>query len=757
MFKKIVKPYDFKWLTNEIEILDKVSDDKINIMIKQAIFMNIYNNGSFKNWYINFFEYTVSYDESNKKEQEQAYIKFANDVRNRIYTELTNQNVNNIDKSKIIYTTTRNGEDITSTIKKVDYRVYYMSPNVTSNNLSISLNEKDIILKSILELHFKNKLLSHNGSSVINAFAINEDYYIHCYFKLLNKKKGIGVLHCLKPNIKLIDNKLKIELRSVSFLAKDLKINPGIVAEKSLNKVPDITFNDAGNNYKVIDFADARKYYVNHILLDFDQFKGTKLGNYINCMETMSKVFEGLNIKINRLLSHPQEVFTELFTVDVLNEKEELYIAIEKSDYLYLSQSNLNLMDGKGIIKYANEIEIIESQIKAIFPSITTKIYIFEGKPILKSNELYLTITLKNKKEDHYIYDKENVLNNESAKKIYFSGNNKYSDLDWYTQQKIEILKENERGSNEFITQGLVLNKDEPLFYDDKTKVEINKNNLIKKVVYELTIKKLLFKNRGFDVINNNYKNIKVLKRFVVKIKTGNIVERYGYLNAFIKNNRLIIDESKLLDSIDYNKIINKYQLKNLERKNCYSSTFFIIDDEFIIKKKNNELNPIPVLSFNATINSNLNPYVTVFRTLTKDKKDGTGKIIKQGGVLTNNLSKTITNEHFLNYNLPNLRKMTGDNSLKADSYCLIEFKNKEVNYFCTEKNSLNLSVDSINRMESLSLYKEQDFEMEKIDFNLNRDVLEFYLSLTTDNLININSYSKVTLLEKMLDVLWDN
>lgn len=744
--KNIIPAEKLEWLTNQIQITDDMNIDKMNNILKKAVFNNVYTNNIFGDWYIHYFDQKLTGD--NDDEKYTNVIIFNETIKSRIKKHLSKFNIK-VESKKLVYSTIVINKEENSTT----YRIIYLAPDIPCSFLSADKginNEK--ILECILKLHLKNYIISNSGYNVVDSFSINEDYYIYCFFKKNNTKAEKGILYCLKPILTVNKGIVSIELVSCAFEAETSQCK----TKKNLNKkellkmqnVPDISFIEDNNAYKIVCFADARKYNLNHILLDFDKFKGTKLGKHIYINELMNTILFNLNIKNKAVTTNPELVFHNLLNVNFHSQKEKIYIAVEESDYHFLCKNSVSI---SGVLK--NEIDLLKETIKKNFPHIDTEIYIFKDTPKLKENELYIAITLKESYKDNYIYNGDNNLLNTSVPKIVL-GKKIYTNLDWYTKQKMEIFKNNELGTNKFVTQGLVLRKDLGLFFND-TK-EVNKTNLVNKLVYDLLIKKMLYTQKKLNIEDYGFKDIKIFKRFSILSNKSKHV-RYGIIHAKIESDCLQIVEAKLISEKEYENISAEYLLENIGEDHIHKSTFVIINGEHIIKIKNNRLNPIPIGQLNMKKHPDNNPLYTNLRSYTREKKDKSGKIITEAGIKTNNLSKSLENNHFVNYNLKTIKKLTGGNNKIDCSYCLLEFKDKDLNYFCIDKNNIEMTVQKINRMECLSLYRLKDFSLNKIKFEENKNILDFYLGLTTDNMININSYSKSTILEKMLNTLWDN
>lgn len=744
--KKIVHKNKIEWLTNQTVIKDDINESRLNSLFKHPIFKDIYSNSQYSDWYINYFEESVLLDD----QKEKNYQDFNNRIKERIQNHLKLFNIQ-VSYKYIAYSTIV----LEKTENMITYIIIYMAPERPISSLQISNKTiKDNYFLSLIKLNFKNEIMSADGNAIIENFAINEDYFIYCFFEKLETNGNTGILHCLKPFITFNESILSIDFKATAFYAEDVQnLSKRILNKAELLKmknVPEINFVENNKKYKVICFADAREYNINHILIDSDKFKSSKLGQFIYSNKLIRKILLSLKIENEPVISKPTDVFLDLLKMNVEDKIIEVHIAIEESDYDFLINKNF-VLEGQQI----NELDLLKKQIKNNFPWITLINYIFKKTPALEKDKLYLCITLKEYYKDHYIYSESKNLKKNSVQQIIANGK-EIKNLDWYTQIKKEIFENNLSGNCETVTQGLVLRKDLPFFINNNK--EVNKKNLIKKIVNELFIKSLLFKHRTFKINNCDFKSLKMFKKFAVKKTNGQIYVKYAYLSCSINKDLLTIKDAFLISEDCYENLLADYQIESISERGIYKSAFLILDDKYIIKVKNNVLNPIPIGNSQIWLDLNINPLYTKRRTISKiEKEDAKGNVIMKKGTLTNNLSKSFEDNHFVNYNITTVKNLIGSKVKIPYSYCLVEFKNKKVDYFCVDKNNIKLTIPKINRMESLSLYEYKDFEINQLNFENNKNILEFYLGLTTDDIININSYSKSTILEKMLNILWDN
>lgn len=747
------------WLSNHIELDEEITTDKINVLLKQKVYLDVYNNNQYQDWYIHTIEEKVIF--TDKKNKNNDYILFAENVKKRILAHLNNENVI-CDMKKITYTTMRILEENDG----ITYRIFYLAPNQSNYHIANNTSQTDRlkIMECILRLHFKSKVLSNGNLNNVDSVAINENYYLISETKVFGKNKKDILIYAFEPVITLNrNNVIEIYLKSVAF-----KSNSEGHKTNSKRKIS-FEYYQQGNKFLIEEFADARTYTLNHINIDFESFQKTKLAKYIKSYEFMEDILKNLHLKRNEVILNPTHANDDLLRIDFneITNNKKIYLTIKKDDYDFLQNRKIELSN-----KVTSDIEILKENIYKEFPGIIVEEYIFDQEPVLTENHLYLCVTLKEKDDDHYIKNGEDTLDKETVQKIMLY-EKKLNDLDWYTKVKTKIFSNNMKGSNNLITQGVVFNKEETIFAKKAEKDKkmkngniikagefelINSDNLIKKYVYELLIKEMLFSSLKLKFKNPYYSDIKCFKRYSVKEKRGTIKEIFTYIHAKIMNNEIYIKEYKLLDKENYTILSEKYHISS--ETNDYKQLIMILDDKFIIKVGDNSLNPLPLGSINMFLDDELNPLKTTARSISKkDKYDKNKNLIHSKNSLTKNLTKSRDYPFFINYNLPTYHSLVKKRAKdkKNNTFCLIEFKKKDVFYFCIDKYSLEAKIQKVNRLEKLSFYEIDGYEINQLKVSDNIDMLEFYLSLTTENLININNISKSTILEKMCNVIWDN
>ena len=115
------------WLSNHIELDEDIITDKINVLLKQKVYLDVYNNNQYQDWYIHTIEEKVIF--TDKKNKNNDYIVFAENVKKRILAHLNNENVI-CDIKKITYTTMRILEENDGIKHTIRNQIHLLHPHL---------------------------------------------------------------------------------------------------------------------------------------------------------------------------------------------------------------------------------------------------------------------------------------------------------------------------------------------------------------------------------------------------------------------------------------------------------------------------------------------------------------------------------------------------------------------------------------------------------------------------------------------------
>jgi hypothetical protein len=621
--------------------------NNININSKSNLFIYDYNT-SYKNININD-EYSSDII-INKLNSKLNSVNFNNyefnidDISNKLIFKKTNFSLKIINNSNLLYyigfssnniyyqhvSITGNSGFFNSNFYLSDFEIPFNNIEITDNNNSFKLNDKEIIINSSiytpleLIIQIENKIQDNDYEVIYfyNKFCIKKknfmilNYDINSYFKFNNNIKNVNIIINNSNNNLSYNIGSEIENRFI----KNNYYNLNELINEISNIIKPINIKINNDKIEVYDINYFNLENINNNILD-------TLGFYINSAvfsyirNELYIINSGKNYKINDIIKiiNPNNNDDIIIgkTIEINNNKSLKKIEIISREGKWNISSNKLLIDyNKSAydIKYINNYYTITSNIISFIyiNERNNKLYIKNNDNVLEPdtliipNDNYTPLKLKN--------IIQNILYNNSYDIIFDIEENKYIFI-----------------NNSYINFTILS------FSPDDWKYT---NNVIPTLGFRSSINLVslnskIYSNIFSNYVNNNsyYSDISINSILDSDIK-NNIQNKLGNdFNIKYENNKYTISKTNFsLYHNNYNGFFDKFSFNTsetyedyyLNNNDCFyvSSTIIInIDEEIYFNNKNNiifinNLSKIDNLLFNSNIKIKLDNYYENFNKL---------------------------------------------------------------------------------------------------------------------------------------------
>ena len=702
-------------LLNEFDLSDNNFDASwINNIISKPIAKNVLvqlDNGKMveHDFYINFDEIVLPQD----KDKEKFYKNLNITIKQHISNVWNSSNIHHIYN---FYTIEKNKD----TVKVI---FFYFSNKKSQKILDHSLFKyQDSLIRYIIDLLLKGTLMETlSENSPLRSDLFSGNFFLNPEIREGKKTNTINVFSYF---LSYRNETLKFKLENKLFL---LAQNP--------TQYDNICLLNKSFNYS--KKLDARKYdrpfisFKNH-----EKLKASKFITQIEFYKLVDKTLQKFNIKNNKTYFEPTYIYNNFSMIK--NSIKEIDMVVIDTNKKYQLERFKNLQN-----TLLNEHNLKVNLL--VNPTLNE----------LSKDKTYLFLQAESDQNNFSF----NIEENESwttamypfiQKELYKLSLDEFvasiKSFDLYSQVKLFNLYANYNKLQPFISQGWIIDDYVPL-EDPKSTRDYNSDLIVlKKIVNELNLKSSVYlKNKIFLNFNYNF-NIDIQKIRVVSTIKAEKDKLFSVIDFIVSNKseqgiELEIKNSQML----INGEIDSLNLPiNINNEKDYKDSYLFLNDDYLIKSKDNDLMP----------------FILCKKEIYENRELDIMEQINEKIIMDNSLEAVPkTYENFYPFIMPRNNVML---KLKGEKFdyagCHIEFKNKEANIFMMLQDwAPKVTIPTNNRIENIQLFKLKDFEYKKVNIEEHQELLQFYLSTLPFNYLSISELSKKSILNKLSEIIVKN